>query len=168
MIGYDIAAAIANRLNWPLLDAIIRQRPLNGLRNCEIYDAYDRRILDGASVGVARLSGGDLIVGTEPGALEAVFSGCVSAWTPAGALAELLVRFSDYAAMRVLHDASVPFAQTRLDEAGRTFAPPEAIRDQHGLVVRFLALSMRGVRLYCVEGRVTNGEVSVSAERLKR
>src|SRR5262245_655738 len=86
----DVVSTIAERLNWPAETSAIRLMSLDGLESCEIYDAYDKRVLDGVSIGVARLKDGSLIVGSEPEALQVVLAKCVSASTPAGTLAELL------------------------------------------------------------------------------
>lgn len=138
---------------------------LDGLNACKIYDAYDKRVLDGASIGVARLKDGSLIVGSETNALRDVFAKCVSPATPAGTLATLLVGFSRYAGLRVLHDNSLGVARALLEEAGQKFAAPEIVTNRGGRVVRFLALSVDGSMIFRVEGHVGK-TVSVKAEQL--
>jgi hypothetical protein len=163
--NYDVTAAVAEKLNWPVSESSVRQLQLAGLDGCEIYDAYDKRILDGASVGVARLADGSLIIGSEANALSDVFAKCVSPATPAGTLATLLVSFSRHASLHVLHDNSLRVAQTLLKKAGRDFAPPETFVHRDERVVRFLALSLDGSALYQVEGHIGQ-RVTVRAERL--
>jgi hypothetical protein len=165
--GEDIAALIASRLSWPPSASMVRPAALDGLHGCEIYDAYDRRVLDGASVAVARLSDGGLIASTDPKALETVFSRCVSASAPAATLAELLARFSqDPGPLRVVHDNSDVTAQILLRRSGQTFAPPEAVKDGNVRWIRFLGLSEDGAELYRVAARVTSDGIIVEAERL--
>jgi hypothetical protein len=164
--GDDIAALIAGQFNWPPSASVVRPAVLDGLHGCEIYDAFNRRVLDGASVAVARLNGGGLIASTDPKALETVFSRCVSASTPAATLAELLARFSqDPGPLRVLHDDGDVTAQILLRRSGQTFAPPEAVKDGDVLRIRFLGLSEDGADLYRVEARVAGDGVMVKAER---
>jgi hypothetical protein len=138
---------------------------LDGVDACEIYDAYDKRVLDGASVGVARLKDGSLIVGSDANALNDVFARCVSPAAPAGTLAQLLVSFSRYAGLRVLHDNSLGVARSLLDKAGQKFAAPEIVAERGGRLVRFLALSVDGSMIYRVEGHV-GSEVSLKVQRL--
>ena len=136
-----------------------------GLEDCEIYDAYDKRVFDGASVGIARLKDGSLLLGSEANSLNNVFARCISPGTPAGTLATLLVTFSRYAGLRVLHDSSLGVARALLEKAGQEFVSPEIVASQGGRVVRFLALSTDGSALYRVEGHIGN-QVAVNAERL--
>jgi hypothetical protein len=161
----DVAATIADRMKWPVKESSVRRLNLDGLVECAIYDAYDTRVFDAASVGVARLKDGSLIVGTEAGALNDVFAKCVSPDTPAGTLATLLVMFSRYAGLRVLHDNSLGLARALLEKAGQDFAAPETFVDPRGRVVRFLALSLGGSALYRVEGHIGRG-VTIDVERL--
>jgi len=156
--------AIAKRLNWPVNKSSIRQLKLDGVEGCEIYEAYDKRVLDGASVGVARLKDGSLITGSEANAFSNVFTKCVSPTTPAGTLATLVVSFSRYAGLRVLHDNSLGVARALLRKAGRDFAAPETFINQGERVVRFLALSSDGSALYRVEAHIGT-QLSVQAER---
>jgi hypothetical protein len=160
-----VVNAIAERLNWPVNKSSIRQLKLDGLEGCEIYDAYDKRVLDGASVGVARLKDGSLILGSEANALSNVFAKCTSPATPAGTLASLLISFSRYAGLRVLHDNSLGVARALLRKAGQDFVAPEIVAGQGGQVVRFLALSIDGSVLYRVDGHIGN-RVTVKVERL--
>jgi hypothetical protein len=161
----DVVSTIAKRLNWPVNKSSIRQMKLDGLENCEIYDAYDERVLDGASVGVARLKDGSLILGSEANALSNVFAKCISPATPAGTLATLLTSFSRYAGLRVLHDNSLGVARALLKQAGQDFVAPEIVAGQGGRVVRFFALSTDGSVLYRVEGHI-GSQVTVNVERL--
>jgi hypothetical protein len=161
----DVVTAISRRLNWPVNDSSIRRLELNGLRSCRIYDAYFKRVLDGTSVGVAMSRDGKLIVSSEKNALNDVFATCVSPATPAGTLATLLVAFSRFADLRVLHDNRLGAAQDLLRKAHQDFAPPQIFLDRDLRVVRFLALSMNGSALYRVDGRIGRN-VSVTAELL--
>jgi hypothetical protein len=165
--GEDIASQIASRLNWPSSAGVVRPATLDGLHGCNIYDAYDRRVLDGASVAIARLSDGGLIASTDPQAVQTVLSRCTLASTPGATLAELLARFSQNPGpLRVLHNNSDVTARILLRRSGQTFAPPKAVRDRKVLRIRFLGLSEDGTDLYRVEGRVTHDGVSIQAERL--
>jgi hypothetical protein len=81
---------------------------------------------------------GSLIVGSEAERLERALRKVRFADRPAGTLAQLLVSFSPYAGMRVLHDNSLGVARSLLDKAGQKFAAPEIVADQGGRLVRFL------------------------------
>ena len=163
--GEDIASLIASRLNWPA--GVVRPATLDGLHGCNIYDAYDRRVLDGASVAIARLSDGGLIASTDPQAVQTVLSRCTLASTPGATLAELLARFSQNPGpLRVLHNNSDVTARILLRRSGQTFAPPKAVRNRNVLRIRFLGLSEDGSDLYRVLGRATRDGVSIQAERL--
>jgi hypothetical protein len=163
----DVATRIASRLSWPLSATMVRKAELDGLRGCEVYDAYDRRVLDGAGIAVARLSDGGLIARTDSGALDAVFSRCLAAGAPVATEAEMVARFSSNPGpLRVLHDDSLVTAQVLLRDAGQRFTPPEAVTEQGTRLIRFLAITETGTALFRIIGHVSGGKVAVEAEML--
>jgi hypothetical protein len=163
----DIAALIAKRMSWPLSAGVVRRATLDQLHGCEVYDAWDRRVLDGQSVAVARLSDGALIARSDPRALDMVFTHCISTSTSAATLAELVARFTpNPGPLVVLHDDSRLVARMLLCESGQKFTPPEAVKEQNVLQVRFLGLAEDGAALYHLEARATADAVTVQAKRL--
>lgn len=165
--GSDDASTIAHRLNWPVNKSAIRELKLEGVVGCEIYDAYDERVLDGLSIGVARLKGGSLIVGSEPEALDKVLDKCVASAAPPGTLAILMVSFSRYAGLRVLtqQDISMGVGVDLLKKAGRQFAAPSISVEQGARVVRFFALAPDGSSLIEVKGRIGK-QVTIESKAL--
>lgn len=150
----DLASTIAQRFNWPVDKTSIRALKREGIQGCEIYDAYDERVLDGLSIAVAQLKDGSLIIGRDPDALDKVFARCISADTPVGTVAELLISFSKYRSMRVMQDNSLGVGRDLLKKAGRKFAAPQVSVEQGTRVVRFFALSPDGLSLLQITGRI--------------
>lgn len=161
----DLVSTIAKRLGWPASQSYIKKHDLPGIHGCEIYYANDRRTFDGVNVGVARLQDDSLIVASEANALSDVFVKCVSSETPASTLAELLLRFSEYAGLVVLHDNSLLGGRLLLKQAGLDFSPPESVAQRGNRLIRFFALSTDGSVLFRVEGHI-NKQVSIKLERL--
>jgi hypothetical protein len=150
----DVVARIAYRLDWPLSAAGINLMPREGLGDCEIYDAYDLRTLDSASVAVARLKDGTYIDSTEPNALASVFARCVTPSTPLPTRVDLISTFSEYAGIRPLHNNDQGLGRRLLAEAGQTFAPPATTTEEDTQVIRFFALSLDGGVLLRMEARI--------------
>ncbi|MBV9562061.1 MAG: hypothetical protein JOY90_16690 [Bradyrhizobium sp.] len=165
--GEDVATRIASRLSWPKSTTVVRKAELVGLRGCEVYDAYDRRVLDGAGVAVAWMSDGGLVARTDPGALDTVFSHCLQPSAPAATQAEIVARFApNPGPLRVLHDDGLVAAQILLRNAGQRFRPPEAVTEQGTRLIRFLAITETGTALFRILGHVTGDKVTVEAEML--
>jgi len=150
----DLSSTLAQRFNWPVDKTSIRELKWDGIDACQIYDAYDERVLDGLSIGVARLKDGSLIIGKDPDALDRVFARCISANTHVGTLADVLISFSQYRSMRVLQDNSLGVGRDLLKKAGRKFAAPQVSVEQGTRVVRFFALSPDGLSLLQITGRI--------------
>lgn len=118
----------------------------------EIDGAYDRRVLDRARIGAARLKDGSLILDCGVNALTKVSAECTSPATPAATLPSLLVSVSRHAGLRVSHDNSLGVARALLKRAGQPFGATEIVARQRGRVVGFLAISTDGSVLYRSEG----------------
>ena len=118
----NVVNTIAEKLNWSGHERSVRQLTLDGLTGCENYDAYDKRVLDGASVGVARMNGG-LIHGSDANALTDVYAKDPSPATLAGILATMLVSFSHCDGLCVVDGAS-----TAVRRPHKSGAPPAVPR----------------------------------------
>lgn len=161
----DLVNAIAKRLGWPASQSYIKKQDLHGLHACEIYFAHDMRSFGGGNVGVARLQDGSLVAASDANALNNVFAKCASSDTPADTLAELLVHFSEYAGLVVLHDNSLLGARLLLKQAGLEFSAPKTVVHGDKRVVSFFALSLDGSALVRVEGHLDK-PVTIKVEQL--
>lgn len=156
----SVPAQIARHLGGVFSTFDVQPIPLEGLGDCEIYDAYDRRMLDGVSVGVARLKNGTLIANSDADALNRVFSHCVTDATPATTLAELITSFR-FAGAQTLRNDEGGYTREHLRKSNTVFTPPEIIREGDTKAVRFLALGWDGEALLRIEARIKDSNVNL-------